>query len=99
MWREAPPPVDATERFIELYAARRAVRAPVLLVGGIFTERYPGYLRRIRRAVGAIESPIDTDQCAPHTPVTIGDAVLGAPERVVVVGQSKGPLDIHAALS
>src|SRR5436309_1461651 len=55
MWREAPPPVDATARFLELYAAPRAVRAPVLLVGGIFTERYPGYLTRIRRAVGASE--------------------------------------------
>ncbi|MFL5422303.1 MAG: hypothetical protein ACJ79Y_16195 [Myxococcales bacterium] len=99
MWREAPPPVDATERFLELYAARRAVRAPVLLVGGIFTERYPGYLRRIRRAVGAIEIPIDTDQDVTHNAVTIRDAVLGAPERVVLVGQSKGPLDIHAALS
>lgn len=99
MWREAPPPVDATARFLELYAAPGAVRAPVLLVGGIFTERYPGYLTRIRRAIGASEIPIDTEQDVARNARTIRDAVLGAPERVVLVGQSRGPLDIHAALS
>ena len=99
MWREAPPPIDATARFLELYAAPRAIHSPVLLVGGIFTERYPGYLTRIRRAVGASEIPIDTDQDVARNAATIRDAVLAAPERVVLVGQSKGPLDIHAALS
>jgi triacylglycerol lipase len=99
MLREAPLPVDATSQFLELYAAPRAIHAPVLLVGGIFTERYPGYLMRIRSAVGASVIPIDTDQDLMRNAVTIRDAVLGAAARVVLVGQSKGPLDIHAALS
>lgn len=71
----------------------------MLLVGGIFTERYPGYLRRIRRALRAREIRIDTDCDMAANAATIRDAVLDASEPVVLFGQSKGPLDIHAALS
>ena len=97
--REAPPPVDATARFLQLYARAAEVRAPVLLVGGIFTERYPGYLRRVRRALRAREIHIDTDCDMAANAASIRDAVVAAPEPVVLFGQSKGPLDIHAALS
>ena len=96
--REGPAPVEATARFHQLYAARVRSRAPVLLVGGIFTDRYPWYLRSVRRALRARELPIDTQGSVRDNAAAIRDAVLREPEPVVLMGHSKGPLDIHAAL-
>ena len=62
MARELPAPVDVTPRFLELYERPPRVAVPVLLVAGIFTQYYPGYLRRVRRALRAAELPIDTEQ-------------------------------------
>jgi hypothetical protein len=99
MGRELPPPVDVTARLLELYAHPPRVDVPVLLVAGIFTQYYPGYLRRVRRALHATELPIDTEQTMAANARTIRDRVLREPRPVVLLGQSKGPLDIHAALS
>jgi hypothetical protein len=98
--REATAPVDATERFEQLYAQRARREAKVLLVGGIFTDFYPGYLRRIRRALGASEIDIDSARgTLRDNAARIRDAVLRERGPVVLLGQSKGPLDIHAALA
>jgi hypothetical protein len=99
MARELPPPVDVTPRFLELYARPPPGVVPVLLVAGIFTQYYPGYLRRVRRALRASELPIDTEQTMATTARAIRDRVLRERAPVVLLGQSKGPLDIHAALS
>ena len=96
LWREAPPPIDATARFLELYAEPPRIELPVLLVGGIFTGLYPGYLRAVRRHLNAREVPTNTAAGTVRNARAIRDAVRGA---CVLVGQSKGPLDIHAALS
>jgi triacylglycerol lipase len=99
MARELPPPVDVTARFLELYERPPRIAVPVLLVAGIFTQYYPGYLRRVRRALRAAEVPIDTEETLAANARTIRDRVLLEPRPVVLLGQSKGPLDIHAALS
>ena len=99
MARELPPPVDVTARFLELYERPPGIAEPVLLVAGIFTQYYPGYLRRVRRALRAREVPIDTEQTMAANARTIRDRVLRERRPVVLFGQSKGPLDIHAALS
>ena len=98
--RESPPPVDVTARFLEIYSSPPEPAVPVLLVPGIFTGIYPAYLRSIRRALRAREIEIDTahgklrDNAA-----RIRDAVKKEPQPVVLLGQSKGPLDIHAAIA
>ena len=76
-----------------------SVAAPVLLVPGIFTGIYPAYLRVLRRALGAREVHVDTARGKLRdNAARIRDAVLRSAEPVVLLGQSKGPLDIHAAL-
>src|SRR4051812_20117680 len=97
--RQCPAPRDATARFLELYASHARAETPVLLVAGIFTRYYPGYLARVRRALRAREIPIDTEQTVAVNARAIRDHVLRAPRPVVLLGHSKGPLDIHAALS
>ena len=98
--RESPPSIDVTARFLEIYSSPPEPAVPVLLVPGIFTGIYPAYLRSIRRALRAREIEIDTahgklrDNAA-----RIRDAVAKEPTPVVLLGQSKGPLDIHAALA
>jgi hypothetical protein len=99
MTRELSPPLDVTARFLELYANPPPVGVAVLLVAGIFTQYYPGYLRRVRRALRARELPMDTEQPLAANAATIRDRVLLERRPVVLLGQSKGPLDIHAALS
>lgn len=96
--RQGTAPVEATARFHQLYAARARTGAPVLLVGGIFTDRYPWYLRSVRRALRARELPIDTQGTVRDNAAAIRDFVLREREPVVLMGHSKGPLDIHAAL-
>lgn len=96
--REGPRPVDVTAQFDELYRRRATTGARVLLVPGIFTDRYPWYLRRVRRALRAEELPIDTQGTLRENAGAIGDALGREREPVVLMGHSKGPLDIHAAL-
>jgi triacylglycerol lipase len=99
MARDLPPPLDVTPRFLALYERPPPVAVPVLLVAGIFTQYYPGYLRRVRRALRAAELPIDTEQTVAANARAIRDRVLLERHPVVLLGQSKGPLDIHAAMS
>ena len=103
--RQGPPAIDVTPRFLELYARGAALprEFPILFVGGIFTKRYPLYLARNRRrlrelGLSAREVPIDTEGTVIANAAVIRDAVLQA-GPCVLVGQSKGPLDIHAALA
>jgi hypothetical protein len=96
--RKGPFPVDATARFHELYGTRARADARVLLVPGIFTDRYPWYLRKVRRALRARELAIDTEGTVRQNAAAIRDAVLREREPVVLMGHSKGPIDIHAAL-
>ena len=97
--REAPPPIDATAEFLDLYPRPPPAAARVLLVPGIFTRVYPAYLRHIRRALGAGLIEVDFAGTLAENAAVIRDAVLREPAPVVLLGQSKGPLDIHAALS
>lgn len=114
--RGAPRPHDVTPTFFALYAEARggrgrlprlAGRDAVIVVPGLFTERYPFYLRR---ATGRLRSlgldvrwaPIDTDMTAAHNAAAVRDticAVAREGRRAILVGHSKGPIDAAAALS
>ena len=96
--RQGPPPADVTPQFEALYRQSARVPARVLLVPGIFTDRYPAYLRRVRRALGAERLPIDTQGTVRENALAIRDALARETEPVVLLGHSKGPIDIHAAL-
>ena len=96
--REQPAPIDATAEFLKLYESPPVPAAPVLLVPGIFTDFYPAYLKAVRRGLGARKIDIDTQGTMAGNAARIRDAVLREPVPVVLVGHSKGPLDIHAAL-
>ncbi|MCA1829765.1 MAG: hypothetical protein LC689_22825 [Myxococcales bacterium] len=100
MLRELPPPVDVTRRFLDIHSKEcRAPPVPVRVVPGIFTALYPAYLGRIRRALNAREIKVDTKHGdLRENAARIRDAVLREPVPVVLLGQSKGPLDINAAL-
>jgi len=113
--RGAAPPLDETKSFLRLYAGSRRGgsrlrealgKDVVVLVPGLFTERYPFYLSRIRRhllrAGGDVRTaPVDTDQTARHNagPIlrTIRE-VANEGRRCILVGQSKGPIDAQVAL-
>ena len=113
--RGAAPPIDETKSFLRLYGESRRGGSRlrdalgsdvVLLIPGLFTERYPFYLSRIhrhlRRAGAEVRmAPVDTDQTARYN----AGAILGSirevakeGRRCVLVGQSKGPIDAHVAL-
>jgi triacylglycerol lipase len=111
--RSAPPAIDATPAFLQLY--ERARREPdwfpkelracaFLLVPGIFTERYPLYFFQSKRRMKALgidvrRVPMKTELPVAAAAAVIRDAVLRvAPRRTVLVAHSKGPLDAHAAL-
>src|SRR5437660_8126687 len=91
--RAAPPPIDATSRFHQLSAnpGRLSEDLEVWLVPGIFTERYPAYLRRIRKHLGARVVPIDTDASMLTNAKVIRDTVLQRARPVALIGHSKGP--------
>jgi len=115
--RTARPPIDETARFLQLYAEARRGRSrlrevlgrdAIVLVPGLFTERYPFYLARARKRLLRLGaevrvSPIDTDQTARRNAETIRKTILeaasGGRRRCLVVGHSKGPLDAQAALA
>jgi len=114
--RGAPTPNDLTPLFLKLYAeARRgrgrlrrlAGRDAVVIVPGLFTERYPFYLRRAARRLRAVGlevrwAPIDTDMPALRNAAGVRDAIVELARegrRAIVIGHSKGPIDAAAALS
>lgn len=114
--RAGPPSRDESARFQGVYAAVKAGKNVLppeakdhtyLMVGGLFTERYPGYMQantdRLRqRGLDARRVPIDTDASVEANAKAIRDAVLAAAQggrQVVLVGQSKGGVDVAAALA
>ncbi|TMB26748.1 MAG: hypothetical protein E6J61_21345 [Deltaproteobacteria bacterium] len=113
--RGAAPPIDETKTFLRLYSESRRGASHlrerlgpdvVVLVPGLFTERYPFYLTRARRLLKrrGIEvriPPIDTDQTARRNAGIIRRTIQEIAKegrRSLVVGHSKGPIDVHAAL-
>lgn len=79
-----------------------------LNVPGLFTERYPGYMDENTERMRALgldpaEVAIDTDAGVEANAQAIRDAVLAEVARdgrqVVLTGQSKGGVDISAALA
>lgn len=106
---------DRTLRFSVL-AARAAAGEPVLpdhaqdlhylTVPGLFTERYPGYMRAKFGRMGQLGldhalAPVDTDASIETNAAVLRDTLLGTdPGRpVVLLGHSKGGVDIAAALA
>jgi hypothetical protein len=75
------------------------------MVGGLFTSHYPGYFKQNEDALSAAglqvsEAPIDTGASVEANAKVIRDAVMAAaPDRQVLIGQSKGGVDITAALA
>jgi len=113
--RGATPPIDETKSFLRFYGESRRgqSRLPealgrdvVILIPGLFAERYPFYLSRIRRHLqraGAEvrTAPVDTDQTARHNAKAILRSIREMAKegrRCILVGQSKGPIDAHVAL-
>ena len=113
--RRAAPPIDETTTFLKLYSESRRGRSrlrealgpdAIVLVPGLFTERYPFYLFRIRRhlrraGVDVRTAPVDTDQTARHNAKAIVRSIREVGKegrRCILVGQSKGPIDAQAAL-
>ena len=78
-----------------------------LFVPGVFTERYPFYLRDPLARLSAlgldhVVVPIDTDQAIARNVEPIRETILEYARdgrQVVLVGHSKGGVDIAAALS
>ncbi len=115
--KRSPPPVtDVTARFKALLGAAKAGKPQLpgeakdhvyLLVGGLFTNQYPGYmdgnLKSLKQAgLEARRVGIDTSASVETNAKAIRDAVLEASKggkKVVLVGQSKGGVDATAALS
>jgi pimeloyl-ACP methyl ester carboxylesterase len=115
--KNVPPPVrDASAQFGAVYGAAKAgsLKLPseakdhqYLLVGGLFTNQYPGYMDSNQKALtsqglSAKRVPVDTGQSVDVNAKAIRDAILAASKdgkKVVLVGQSKGAVDITAALA
>ena len=117
-WLADNPPAatDATSSFQSIYAnAAKGVdvlppaakQCKYMMVPGLFTERYPGYMDE---NVKALEGQgldvqrigIDTDASVEVNAKAIRQAILEASEdgsQVVLVGHSKGGVDATAALS
>jgi hypothetical protein len=112
----AAAPHDVTPLFLHLYAETRrgrgrlrrlARRDAIVIVPGLFTERYPFYLRRAARRLRAVGlevrwAPIDTDMTALRNAAGVRDAIRDLARegrRAILVGHSKGPIDAAAALS
>jgi hypothetical protein len=112
-----PPTTDVSAEFKQIHASLRASgESPLpkeaadhvyLLVPGLFTERYPGYLgdnlqRLKERGLDAKTVSIDTDASVLANAKAVRDAVLEASakgKQVVLLGHSKGGVDLSAALS
>lgn len=79
-----------------------------LVVGGIFTEHYPGYMtavhERLRRSgLDSRPIPVDTEASVETNATFIRDFVLALSaetgQRVVLIGHSKGGVDVGAAVA
>jgi triacylglycerol lipase len=109
-----PLPPDATAQFEAAYKSANAGQNPLppeakqyryLMVGGLFTSHYPGYFKQNEDALRSAglqvqAAPIDTGASVEANAKVIRDTVLaGAPAQFVLVGQSKGGVDITSALA
>lgn len=111
-----PPTTDVTSRFKQLMGPGKAGPAQLpaeanqhvyLMVGGLFTNQYPGYMDANTNALKG--KGLDTRRVAINTEsgveanaATIRDAIMSATQdgrKVVLVGQSKGGVDVTAALA
>ena len=108
---------DVSDRFLELLAREEAgedVLPPsasaytYLIVGGIFTEHYPGYMvvpfaRMARGQFDARRVPIDTEGSVEANAEVVRDTALAAfretGRRVVLIGHSKGGVDVTTAVA
>ncbi len=114
--KNPPPTTDVTADFQALHAATRAGESPLpknagdfvyLMVPGLFTEHYPGYLgdnleRLAERGLDARKVDIDTDASVATNAKGVKKAILEAAKsgkQVVLIGHSKGGVDMSAALS
>lgn len=114
--KRPPPTTDQTKRFQELHEAAKAGRNTLppeaknhtyLMVGGLFTSHYPGYMdanTKVLKDAGldARKVPLNTDAGVKENAKFLRDAILDASKngkKVVLVGQSKGGVDISAALA
>jgi len=115
--KRTPPPVtDATTRFKSLLGAAQSGKPQLpaeakdhvyLLVGGLFTNQYHGYMdgnyKALKKAgLDARRVGINTERGVEANARAVRDAVLEASKggkKVVLVGQSKGGVDATAALS
>ncbi|MHC4392434.1 MAG: esterase/lipase family protein [Planctomycetota bacterium] len=110
------PTRDVTGRFEQLVGAAKtgdrtlpdeAQDHVYLVVPGLFTERYPGYMdgnvaRLQELGLDAQKVPVDTDAPVETNAAQIRDAILEASKdgrQVVLMGHSKGGVDIAAALA
>jgi pimeloyl-ACP methyl ester carboxylesterase len=119
MWlrTQPPPPKDISAQFARVYADAVGGKSTLppdakaqhyLLVGGLFTNHYPGYMDANQRqlqdlGLQADRLPIDSDAPVAQNAATIRDAVNKAfaadGKKVVLIGQSKGGVDVTAALA
>lgn len=114
--KNPPPTTDGTQRFRELHEAAKAGRNTLpdeaknhtyLMVGGLFTQHYPGYMdantNRLKDlGLDARKVPLNTDMGVAENAKFLRDAIMDASKtgkKVVLVGQSKGGVDITAALA
>jgi triacylglycerol lipase len=110
----APPPRDVTAQFESAYAVAKAGGNPLpaeakgyryLMVGGLFTSHYPGYFKQNQDALKAAgldvqDAPIDTGGTVEANAKALRDAIMSSGDAsFVLVGQSKGGVDIAAALA
>lgn len=113
----APPTTDSTASFKDAHAKAKAGTSPLpanageftyVLVGGLYTEHFPGYMRddvaRLEsRGLNVRRVDLDTDAGVATNAAAVRDAVLKAAretgKKVVLLGHSKGGVDATAALS
>lgn len=110
---EGKPATDATARFDALYEAAKsgALKLPekvkdvtVLLVPGLFTERYPGYMDETKAALQKAGAKvelvkIDTDASAESNAKKIALHIARAKGKVLPFAHSKGVTDTLEALA
>lgn len=115
--REGAPTTDSTAAFKDAHAKAKAGESPLpanagdfvyVLVGGLYTEHFPGYMRdnvaRLEsRGLATRRVDLDSDAGVATNAATVRDAVLAAAretgKKVVLLGHSKGGVDATAALS
>jgi hypothetical protein len=111
-----PPTRDVSARFDQLVDTAKAGDRTLppgaddhvyLLVPGLFTERYPGYMDANERRLEELgldtrRVPVDSDASVEANAKAVRDAILAAAKdgkQVVLIGHSKGGVDTAAALA